>query len=148
MKYKAPVDMTQAWVLEEGTAISPADPTAAVKRIQAGLPVYEFDALRELLGLNVDDMAHKIGISLATLSRRRQNREPLDPAHGDRIMRYARLYWLVVELHDGAATAAQAWLSRPARALQGAKPVDFAETETGAREVEHLIGRLEYGVYV
>jgi putative toxin-antitoxin system antitoxin component (TIGR02293 family) len=93
-------------------------------------------------------MARKIGISVATLSRRRQHREPLDPAHGDRIMRYARLYWLAVELHDGDATTARAWLRRPAVALKGRLPVDFAESETGAREVEYLIGRIEHGVYV
>jgi uncharacterized protein (DUF2384 family) len=26
-------------------------------------------------------------------------------------------------------------------------PLDFARTEIGAREVENLLGRIEYGVY-
>jgi uncharacterized protein (DUF2384 family) len=26
-------------------------------------------------------------------------------------------------------------------------PLDYAETEIGAREVENLLGRIEYGVY-
>jgi uncharacterized protein (DUF2384 family) len=26
-------------------------------------------------------------------------------------------------------------------------PLDYAETEIGAREVEDLLGRIEYGVY-
>jgi uncharacterized protein (DUF2384 family) len=26
-------------------------------------------------------------------------------------------------------------------------PLDFAKTEIGAREVENLLGRIEYGVY-
>lgn len=149
MKYtQRPDDADETWVLNESAAVSPADPAAIVERIMRGLPVHEFDALRELLALTVEDMARKIGISVATLSRRRQHREPLDPAHGDRIMRYARLYWLAVELHDGDAATARAWLRRPAVALAGHTPVDFAESETGAREVEHLIGRIESGVYV
>ena len=148
MKYTQKEGDPEAWVLDEAAAIAPADPAAVVERIMNGLPVLEFDALRELLGLTVEDMARKIGISVATLSRRRQHREPLDPAHGDRIMRLARLYWLAVELHDGDAATARAWLRRPAVALKGRTPVDFAESETGAREVEYLIGRIEHGVYI
>ena len=149
MKYMKPAeDDPKAWVLDEAAALAPIDPATVVDRIMNGLPVVEFDALRELLGLTVEDMARKIGISVATLSRRRQRREPLDPAHGDRIMRYARLYWLAVELHDGDAATARAWLRRPAIALKGRLPVDFAESETGGREVENLIGRIEHGVYV
>jgi len=148
MKYTQGEGASDAWVLNEAAALAPADPAAVVERIMKGLPVLEFDALRELLGLTVEDMSRKIGISVATLSRRRQHRDPLDPAHGDRIMRFARLYWLSVELHDGDAATARAWLRRPAVALKGRTPVDFAESETGAREVEHLIGRIEYGVYV
>ncbi len=148
MRYTQPDNEQDAWVLNEAATIAPADPADVVERIMNGLLVLEFDALRELLGLTVEDMARKIGISIATLSRRRQHRERLDPAHGDRIMRFARLYWLAVELHDGDAATARAWLRRPAVALKGRAPVDFAESETGAREVEHLIGRIEYGVYV
>lgn len=149
MKYPERKDEdNEIWVLNETTATAPADPAAIVDRILNGLPVVEFDALRELLGLTVEEMARKIGISVATLSRRRQHSEPLDPGHGDRIMRYARLYWLAVELHDGDAATARAWLRRPAIGLKGRTPLDFAESETGGREVEYLIGRIEHGVYV
>jgi putative toxin-antitoxin system antitoxin component (TIGR02293 family) len=116
-------------------------------RVKAGLPVVEFDALRELLGLTVERLAGKVGISIATLSRRRQSGQALDAGCSDRLLRFARLFRLAVELHDGDEEAARAWLSKPARALDGETPLDHAETETGAREVEHLIGRLEHGVY-
>jgi putative toxin-antitoxin system antitoxin component (TIGR02293 family) len=120
-----------------------------VNRVKQGLLLREFDSLRELLGLTVEDLARRTGISIATLSRRRREAEGgrLDPEHSDRLMRYARLYWQTVQLLDGQADAARAWLKRPARALDGAIPLDFADTEVGAREVETLIGRLEHGVY-
>jgi putative toxin-antitoxin system antitoxin component (TIGR02293 family) len=119
----------------------------AAARVRAGLPIAEFDALRELLGLTVESLAGKIGISIATLSRRRHGGEPLDAGHGDRLLRFARLFRLAADLYDGDEDAARDWLSKPARALDGEAPLDHADTEAGAREVEHLIGRLEHGVY-
>lgn len=116
-------------------------------RVKAGLPIAEFDALRELLGLTVEGLAAKIGISIATLSRRRQSGQPLDAGRSDRLLRFARLFRLAAALHDGDEQAARDWLSKPARAFDGETPLDRADTEAGAREVENLIGRLEHGVY-
>ena len=119
----------------------------AAARVKTGLPVAELDALRELLGLTVENLAGRIGISIATLSRRRQSGQRLDAGHSDRVLRFARLFRLATELYDGDEEAARAWLSKPARALDGETPLEHAETEAGAREVENLIGRLEHGVY-
>lgn len=116
-------------------------------RVKAGLPLAEFDALRELLGVSVESLAERIGISSATLSRRRRSHRALDVSHGDRLLRFARLFRLAVDLHDGDEEAARLWLEKPARALGGETPLDHAGTEAGAREVESLIGRLEHGVY-
>lgn len=120
---------------------------AVAARVKAGLPLAEFDALRELLGLTVEDLAGRIGISIATLSRRRRTGEPLDPGHSDRLLRYARLLRAATQLYNGDDVAARAWLTKPARALAGETPLDHADTEMGARAVEDLIGRIEHGVY-
>lgn len=118
-----------------------------VRQVRAGLPVAEFDALRALLGITAEGLAEKVGLSIATLSRRRQSGEPLDAGLSDRLLRFARLFRLATELHDGDEDAAREWLAKPARALDGETPLEHADTETGAREVENLIGRLEHGVY-
>lgn len=145
MKYKIKDETPR---LVEESAVVSADPVGAVERVRHGLPTGEFDALREMLGLTVEEMARMIGVSVATLSRRRARRQPLDRDHSDRLVRYARLYWLAVALFEGDETTARAWLKHPARGLGGEVPLAFAETEVGAREVEDLIGRLEHGVYV
>src|SRR4029453_1734269 len=119
----------------------------AVAHVRAGFPMRELDALRELLGVTVEALAGKVGISIATLSRRRQRREPLDVGQSDRVLRYARLFREAVALPPGDGGAARTWLKSPARALGGETPLERAETEVGAREVENLIGRLEHSVY-
>jgi putative toxin-antitoxin system antitoxin component (TIGR02293 family) len=124
------------------------NPLAMVDRINAGLPCEEFDALRAMLGLTVEEMCQKIGLSTATLSRRRAKSLPLDRDHSDRLVRFARLYAKATGLFDGDTPSARRWLASPARSLEGRRPLDLAETELGAREVEDLIGRLNYGVYV
>lgn len=116
-----------------------------VERIQAGLPMSEFDALRGLLDLSGEDLAEKLAISRSTLARRKKSGK-LDREESDRLVRFARLYARAVEVL-GDEQGARAWLKTPARALNFVPPLTFAETEAGAREVESLLGRLEYGVF-
>ena len=50
-------------------------------------------------------------------------------------------------LFEGDSRAAERWLSSPRRALGGATPLERAQTENGAREVEALILKLELGIF-
>lgn len=52
-----------------------------------------------------------------------------------------------VELFEGDAEMARAWLERPCKGLGGQAPLEVAETESGIRAMEDLIGRLEHGVF-
>lgn len=118
---------------------------AVIGAVQAGLPFAEVEALRAGLALPLDKLAPKLGLSKATLHRRRIEGR-LSPSESDRVMRYARLLGRAVEVLEGEETARR-WLSRPQYALGSAVPLDYAETEAGAREVENVLGRIEYGVY-
>jgi putative toxin-antitoxin system antitoxin component (TIGR02293 family) len=120
-------------------------PEETVACIRAGLPMVEFEALLELLGLGAEELAAHLSISRSTLVRRRKSRR-LDPQESDRLLRYARLY-ARAESTFGDESAAQQWLKAPARALGFESPLHFAETEAGAREVENLLGRIEHGVF-
>lgn len=58
-----------------------------------------------------------------------------------------RIYDACLKLFDGNHDAAILWLTSPVRALNGAQPIEFLQTELGAREVRDLIGRLEDGIF-
>lgn len=121
------------------------DPRETVATIRAGLPMVEFEGLQELLGLSAEVLAGHLGISRSTLVRRRKSGR-LDMQESDRLLRYARLYARAEEVLGGAGSARE-WLQAPARALAFVSPLKFAETETGCREVENLLGRIEHGVF-
>jgi len=61
-------------------------------------------------------------------------------------VRYARLLGQAFKVFEDLESAKQ-WLNAPQVGLGGAIPLEYARTEIGAREVENLLGRIEYGVY-
>lgn len=134
----------------EGGGISSAilrEPEAPylVGRVRDGLATREFHAAREMLGLTEDRMAGLLGMSRATLHRRKKAGH-LDRMESDRLVRFMRLFARAAEALEGK-TAARSWLAAPAIAFGGECPLDYADTEVGAREVEALLGRLEHGVF-
>lgn len=120
-------------------------PSKMIKCVQGGLPIEELDALQASLDLPMEALAAKLGISKATLHRRKVEGR-LDPAESDRVVRFARLMGQAVKVF-GSEAEGRDWLNTPQFGLGGAVPLDYAETEIGAREVENLLGRIEYGVY-
>lgn len=123
------------------------EPEAAyiVERVRDGLPFSEFTAMREMLGLTEDRLGQLIGIPKATLHRRKKAMH-LDRSESDRLVRYGRLFQRATAALGGEA-AARSWLTAPAIAFHDETPLDYADTEIGAREVEALLGRLEHGVF-
>lgn len=120
-------------------------PSKIISAIQTGLPIDELDALQATLDVPTDKLAPKLGISKATLHRRK-NAGRLAPEESDRLVRFARLVGKAIEVLESEQAARQ-WLLSPQIGLGEAVPLDFAQTEAGAREVEDLLGRIEHGVY-
>lgn len=116
-----------------------------INRVRDGLPLAEFHATREMLGVSEERLGALLGMSRATLHRRKKSGH-LDRAESDRLVRYARLFSRASEALGGLA-GARSWLGAPARAFHGECPLDYADTEIGAREVEALLGRIEHGVF-
>ncbi|HEY8902727.1 MAG TPA: antitoxin Xre/MbcA/ParS toxin-binding domain-containing protein, partial [Chthoniobacterales bacterium] len=113
---------------------------------RAGLPFRELQELQSSLAVPVDQLAPMLGISKATLHRRKGAESRLSPSVSDRVVRYARLLGQALQVL-GDLESAKRWLGAPQFGLGGAVPLDYAKSEIGAREVENLLGRIEHGVY-
>jgi putative toxin-antitoxin system antitoxin component (TIGR02293 family) len=125
-----------------GTSLAPS---RLIEALRVGLPFAELTELQASLRVPMEKLGPKLGISKATLHRRKASGK-LDPAESDRVVRFARLMGKAVEVLQSEHHARQ-WLTSPQFGLGGAVPLDYADTEVGAREVEDLLGRIEYGVY-
>ena len=120
-------------------------PTELVRRIQKGLPFSQLQALRKQLDLPLNDLASKLSISRATLHRRKGGGR-LSAEESDKVVRFSRLLEHAANVF-GNVEKGRAWLKFPQYGLGGAVPLDYAKTEIGAREVDNLLGRIEYSVY-
>jgi len=116
-----------------------------IARIQAGLSYRAVENLQRALHIPLETMASVLGMSRATLHRRK-NQGKIDQNESERLVRYQRLLEKADDVFGDAASARE-WLVHKQPGLGGAVPLDFARTEIGAREVENLLGRIEYGVY-
>lgn len=116
-----------------------------IEKVRDGLPFAEFHAMREMLGVTEERLGAWLGMSRATLHRRKKA-GTLDRTESDRLVRYARLVSHATAALGGIE-GARSWLVAPAIAFHGECPLDFADTEIGAREVDALLGRLEHGVF-
>lgn len=116
-----------------------------VDKVREGLPFSEFHAMQELLGVTEERLGGWLGMSRATLHRRKKLGN-LDRSESDRLVRYGRLF-AHASAALGGADGARSWLIAPGIAFNGECPLDFADTEIGAREVDALLGRLEHGVF-
>lgn len=125
-----------------GTELASA---TVIRKLEAGLPVRELDDLQSGLDLPMEKVGSLLGISKATLHRRKAAGR-LDTSESDRVVRFARLLGKAVAVLESEEHARQ-WLNSPQFGLGGAVPLEYARTEVGAREVENLLGRIEYGVY-
>ncbi len=120
-------------------------PAKLVEVLRVGLPVRELNDLQATLAVPMEKLAPMLGISKATFHRRKAAGR-LDQAESDRVLRFARLMGRAVQVLESEENARR-WLASPQFGLGGAVPLEYAETEVGAREVEDLLGRIEYGVY-
>src|SRR6266700_2558035 len=132
--------------LEKKTVhVKAKQPHELIRRIQKGLPFSDLKVLQDSIDMPFEQLAAKLSISRSTLQRRKAAGR-LSPDESDKVMRYSRLLHQATDFF-GDIEKARAWLKHPQYGLGGAVPLDYATTETGAREVENLLGRMKYGVY-
>jgi putative toxin-antitoxin system antitoxin component (TIGR02293 family) len=131
----------------QGTSIGvrPRDLNDLIGKLKKGLPVGAFDRLRERLDVPEKMLASTVNIAYRTLGRRKkEGRFKTDES--ERVLRIAKLYEKALDVLEDDKITRQ-WFKMPAKALGGKTPLEYADTEPGAQEVEELLVRIEYGVF-
>ena len=126
---------------ESSTAVQ----TPLVQRLRDGFPMAEFHLLQDLLRISEEELGRFLGISPATLHRRKKTGR-LETAESERVVRFARLFGLAMEVFE-SKDATREWLKAGNPGTAGESPLSYADTEFGAREVENLMGRIDHGVF-
>ena len=116
-----------------------------IQEIRKGLPVEVFFQLQEKLGVSTPQLAEVVGIPVRTLQRRKDEGR-LTKDESDRLDRVRKLMSQATGVFE-SENSARAWLTRPQIGLAGFVPLELADTGAGIREVENLLGRIDYGVY-
>jgi putative toxin-antitoxin system antitoxin component (TIGR02293 family) len=143
---KTKLSAQSRYTVEKLLGIKTADNLKLAERVEAG---FSFDALERLsktTGLPLERLRVAVRITPRTLTRRKKEKK-LSPEESDRLVSVSRLLAQTFELFEGNEEAGIRWFTSPNRALGGQSPLEVAATETGTREVENLIGRLEHGVF-
>lgn len=122
------------------------DPAGLANAIEAGLPIQSLILMKALLDLTDQVMASHLGMSPKTLSRLKGRKHAdLTLVASDRLYRLARVFALAREVFE-SDDAVRNWLRSPQLGLGHRVPLDLLATGIGTREVEALLGRIEYGV--
>jgi putative toxin-antitoxin system antitoxin component (TIGR02293 family) len=110
--------------------------------LHAGLSREAFDRLRSVTNMSTKDLSRAIGVSSRTLARRERFKQD----ESGRLLRVASVFQKALEVFADIEKARR-WFKSPKRALGSKSPVEFCDTEPGAEEVTHLLGRIEHGVF-
>ena len=116
-----------------------------IKSIKKGLPISAFEKIQKELDISAGTLASTVNIANRTLARRKKEGR-FQPDESERVLRIASLFDRALQvLHKQSRV--QLWFKSPQKGLGGKTPLEYADTEPGAREVEDLLGRLEHGVF-
>lgn len=116
-----------------------------IQRIKSGLPITFFNRISKDIGLPEKHLARIINTSTSTLAVRKKT-GVFSFSESERLFRIRRIYNRAMEIFQDRELTKK-WLKEPNWQLGGTAPIDFIDTEIGAREVENLLGRLEHGIF-
>ena len=83
-------------------------------------------------------------IPARTLRHRKARREPLSTEESDRVVRLTRIQALAEDVFGNVGNA-NLWLRQKLGILDGKCPLDVARTDSGARLIEQLLAKLDWG---
>ena len=112
--------------------------------VRAGIPAVSIRSLADKTQTPIGLVGEIVQIDKSTLMRRLRENRRLKPDESDRVLRFARAFALA---KSAMGDDARVWFKTENRALGGVKPIELLDTDSGAREVENVLGRIEHGVF-
>ena len=116
--------------------------------IQAGFPngvvAHLIDNVPELK--NPEFLQKAVGMSLRTSQRKNAGGNVLTSEQSSKAWNFAEVMAQATAIF-GSKEGGVRWLSQPALALEGQRPIDLLSTSAGHDLVKDLLTRLEFGVY-
>jgi putative toxin-antitoxin system antitoxin component (TIGR02293 family) len=100
----------------------------------------------ELFQLDSNLRQQIFGISPRNQARLRKDNAILNPLVVDRFNRFNRITQQAINLFEDTEKALQ-WLQTPKNSLSGITPLAALSTDEGAKQVEEILYRTEYGIY-
>lgn len=110
---------------------------------------WRYESIEEIshrFSLDKDDVKQLFGISQSTQFRYQKQNPVLKPAVADRLERFHRIYRQAQELFEDESET-QRWLTQPKALLEGQTPLKALATDAGAKKVEEMLYRAEYGIF-
>lgn len=134
-----------AFAYGRSVGVRPKNRSDAINILKRGLPASSFEKLYKGLAISSSDLARITNIAIRTLQRRRKQGH-FQTDESERLLRLGVLFDKAVEVLGGVDVARD-WMKTPKKPLAGKTPLEYCDTEPGAREVEDLLGRIEHGVF-
>lgn len=136
-------------------ALFEADPLARVAAIKKGIRPEFVDEVASEMHMPKERLLPALGLSVATVNRKKSEAKPLSREESERVLGLARLVGqveaLVVQSGDPTGFSAAQWVARwleePLPALGGRQPADFIDTAEGLGIVSNLLARAQAGTY-
>lgn len=116
-----------------------------VQRVEEGLPVMEVVRFGKQAGFTNSELAKLINIPARTYARRIADKGRFKVQESERAARLMRVFDYAKRLFVTDENT-RGWFNARLIVLGGKTPLEYAQTEPGAREVEAVIERIEDGV--
>ena len=113
--------------------------------LRSGLKYRSLEAIIHKLDISTDDVLKSLGLPVRTMARRKDEKH-LTADESDRFYRLARIVTHAEDVFSDM-NKVRRWLAHTNRALGGATPLSLLGTDEGARQVDNILGRIEYGVF-
>lgn len=129
-----------------GSRSATSGASAIVRQAETGQFVVSPSRVEELRSRGFsNDEIYSIVAPRRTLARRKEKGEELTVSESDRVHRLERISEMADRVF-GSRKKAQGWLRSEIIALDGARPIDLLQSETGAHLVEQELTRIDFGI--